>query len=585
LAGLGHPQLDGLLGNIEMRRGQEIAFVCVGLILPLIVLGQGLDPALLTTPSTDSWPTYSGDYTARRHSGLKQINDLNVKHLALAWTMHLTAGMGRGGTGGFGPGAGAASAATTIVGGIADEGVEAPGASSGSPNIKGSILQMGGVLYVSSPDNAWAVDARDGSILWHYFWKSRGGTHIGNRGMAMYHDWLFFETPDDELVSLDAKTGKERWHKDIADFNQQYFSTSAPVVIGDHLIVGTGDDLAAPGFLQSVDPETGDLQWKWWSEPLKMGDPGSETWPNEDAMRHGAGEPWIPGSYDPQLKLYYIGTGNPEPGRGETRKGDNLFTCTIVALNVDTGKMVWYFQATPHDIYDWDSAQTPVLIDGEFNGKPRKMLAQANRNGYYFLLDRVTGEHLVTAPITKGVNWSQGAKPNGSPLWNPDKTPQVGGAFVAPASNGATNWMVPTFDPESGLFIFVTNDSYFESYITDLDPQAQRFGGIQTQGIADLGNAITALDYKSGKVVWRDYFPSGGSIPNATGMLTTAGKLLFAGDSSGNNIIAFETATGKPLWHSHIGLVSNAPETYMLDGRQYVLVAATDALFAFALNQ
>ncbi len=405
----------------------------------------------------------------------------------------VTAGSaGAGGGGGFG---GGGDATPTIVGGVATQPAEVPGSSSGAPFIKGSILEVNGILYVSSPDNAWAMDGRDGTVLWHYFWKSRGGTHIGNRGMGMYHGWLFLETPDDMLVSLDAKTGKERWHKEIADFNEQYFSTTAPVVIGNHLIVGTGDDLAAPGFLQSVDPETGEVQWKWWSEPLKMGDPGSETWPNLDSMRHGAGEPWIPGSYDPDLHLYYIGTGNPEPGRGETRKGDNLYTCTIVALNVDTGKMAWYFQATPHDIYDWDSAQTPVLIDGTFQGKPRKMLAQANRNGYFFLLDRVTGEHLITAPITTAVNWSKGANAKGTPLWNPgERRRKLEVRSSGPASAGATNWMVPTFDPDTGLFIFVTNDSYFESYITDMDPRAQLFGGIQTQGIADFGNAGSPSD-------------------------------------------------------------------------------------------
>ena len=235
---------------------------------------QGLDPVLLTKPATDSWPTYSGDYSGRRFSSLTQINQANVKNLGLAWVSHLTSGAGATGPfARFGPGN-----PPTIIGGEIEEAVPVRGAG----HISGAVLQVNGILYVSIPDNAWAVDARDGMVLWHYFWKTKGGTHIGNRGMGMYRDWLYFETPDDYLVSLDAKTGKERWHKVISDFNEQYFSTMAPIVIGNHLIVGTADDLDAPGFLQSFDPETGDLQWKWYSEPEKMGDPGSETWPNLD---------------------------------------------------------------------------------------------------------------------------------------------------------------------------------------------------------------------------------------------------------------------------------------------------------------
>src|SRR3954470_18064810 len=213
------------------------------LLLPHSAVGsQGMDPALLTRPPTDAWPTYAGDYTQRRYSTLTQIDTTNVRHLTLAWVRRLTAGAAGGDGGFFGP-----PQASTITGGVAEDPVTIPGSTSGSPRLSGSILQVNGILYVTSPDNAWAIDALDGHVLWHYFWKSRGGTHIGNRGAAMYGDWLFFETPDDYLVSLDAKTGKERWRKEISDFNQQYFSTTAPVVVGDHVLVGTGDDLDSPG--------------------------------------------------------------------------------------------------------------------------------------------------------------------------------------------------------------------------------------------------------------------------------------------------------------------------------------------------
>src|SRR6266496_512416 len=354
--------------------------------------GQALDPAVLTKPATDSWPTYAGDYSQRRYSTLTQIDTTNVRHLSLAWVSRLTAGAGGGEGGFFAP-----PAPPTITGGVAETPLSIPGSTSGSPRLSGSILQVNGILYVSSADNAWAMDALDGHVLWHYWWKSRGGTHIGNRGMAMYGDWLFFETPDDFLVSLDAKTGQERWHREIADFSQQYFSTTAPVVVGDHVLVGTGDDLDAPGFLQSFDPETGDLQWKFYTVPMNVGDPGLETWPSLDAARHGGAQPWMPGAYDPETHLYLFGTGNPTPaytiGRGE---GDNLFTCSLIAVNVDTGKMAWYYQTSPHDTHDWDSTETPALADMPFNGKMRKLVITGTRNGYFFVLDRVTGEHLVT---------------------------------------------------------------------------------------------------------------------------------------------------------------------------------------------
>ena len=251
--------------------------------------------------------------------------------------------------------------------------------------------------------------AYGGGELWHYYWKTRGGTHIGNRGLGMWNNYLYMETPDNYLVSLEAKTGKERWYKEIADFNQQYFSTTAAMVIGNHVIAGTGNDLDAPGFLQSFDPETGELQWKLYTVPMKEGDPGLDTWANLNAAQHGGAQPWLPGSYDPETKLYIFGTGNPTPaytaGRGE---GDNLFTCSLIAVNVDTGKMAWYFQTSPHDMHDWDSAQTPILFDAPINGKTRKLVSTAARNGYFFTLDRVTGEHILTTQVRPRDQLGQG---------------------------------------------------------------------------------------------------------------------------------------------------------------------------------
>jgi alcohol dehydrogenase (cytochrome c) len=338
-----------------------------------VAKSQSLDPAQLLKPSTDSWPTYSGDYSGRRYSPLIQINQATVKNLSLAFVSRLQTGpQGPPGT------------PPVIVAG------EGKAEFNTAANITGSILQIDGVLYVATPDNAWALDARDGHEIWHYYWRTKGGTHIGNRGMAMWKSRVYMETPDNYLICLDARTGKEKWHKEIASFAEQYFSTMAPIVVGNHLLVGTGNDLDEPGLLQSYDPETGDIQWKFYTVPMKAGDPGLDTWLNLDAASHGGGNVWVPGSYDPETHLYIFGTGNPSAAYTSQKRGPgaNLYTCSIVAVNVDTGKMVWYYQNSPHDTHDYDSAQTPILIDGVFNGKPRQLVINAARNGYYFTLDR-----------------------------------------------------------------------------------------------------------------------------------------------------------------------------------------------------
>jgi PQQ-dependent dehydrogenase (methanol/ethanol family) len=323
----------------------------------------------------------------------------------------------------------------------------------GATVVKGGVLAVDGVLYVTAPDNVWALDAQDGRELWHFYWRTRGGTHIGNRGAAMWGNYLFFVTPDDYLISLDARTGRERWHKEIAPFSQQYFLTSAPVVVGNHVIVGTGNDLDSPGYLMAFDPETGEQQWRWYAVPMNAGDPGLETWKNLDAARNGGGHPWLPGSYDPETKLYIFGTGNPTPAYTSSARGEgleNLFTCAIVAVHVDTGKMAWYFQTSPHDTHDWDSAQTPILVDGTINGKPRKLVVTASRNGYYFTLDRLTGERLVTSKFSDTANWADGLNEKGQPRRIPAKDHHVAGALVSSNNGGATNWPPQAFSPDTG---------------------------------------------------------------------------------------------------------------------------------------
>ena len=542
---------------------------------PRPVAGQGLDPALLTKPATDAWPTFAGDYSQRRFSTLAQIDTTNVRRLTLAWVRRLTAGPdGR---------------PATITGGVAENPVSIPGSTSGSPRLSGSVLQVNGILYVSSPDNAWAIDARDGHVLWHYWWKSRGAIHIGNRGMAMYGDWLYFETPDNYLVSLDARTGQERWHKEIADFSQQYFSTAAPVVVGDHVLVGTGNDLDSPGFLQSFDPRTGELQWKFYTVPMNPGDPGLETWASLDAARHGGAQAWMPGSYDPETKLYIFGTGNPTPAytaRVRGPKGEaNLFTCTIIAVNVETGKMVWYFQPSPTDTHDWDATQPPVLVDGMFKGKQRKMVMQASRNGYFFVLDRTTGEHLLTMKYLESANWADSVNARGQPERNPAKDNTVAGSLVSPDADGATNWFPPSYDPQAGLLYVVLRERFAMFYLTNTDPRMLvGLGGSEQVEVGSLGTSIVAIDYQRGRLAWK--YPLDGWAGWSTGLLSTAGRLLFANDGAGN-LVAYGLRGTKPpvaLWHAGIGSVENAPQTYTVDGRQYVLVAAEGALYAFYLQ-
>lgn len=501
-------------------------FEGLALILPLYAIGN-------------DWPTYNGDYSGRRFSDLTQVNASNIKSLTLAWTYD-----------------------------------------SGGVPIKATPLMVGGVLYFTVPDHAWALDARTGRELWTWTTKSRGGTHIGNRGMGIYENWLFFVTPDDYLLSLEASTGKERWRVEIADLKLDYFCTIAPVVIRNHVLVSPSiESTDNRGYVDSYDPETGKLQWRWYATP-SPGQPGSETWPNPDALEHGGGAVWIPGTYDPELNLYYFGTGNPQPVMaGQGRKGDNLWTNAIVALDPDTGKMVWFYQTTRHDVHDWDSAETPVLFDTEIDGSRRKLLAQANRNGYFFLLDRTNGQHILTTAFVPN-NWAKGLDGLGRPVPNTEKDPQPAGAIVFPSEAGGTNWFPPSFDPQTGLFYVRVTRSAAVFYLTDTSPKPEAWGGID-KTVWSGPSSIEAIQAATGKIVWDHLTGTAG----VSGVLTTAGNLLFLGDGAGN-ALALDPATGHTLWHVNLNAIMfNGPITYELHGRQYVLLAAGSRLFAFALPE
>jgi alcohol dehydrogenase (cytochrome c) len=491
------------------------------------VRAQELSTTELLHPSAESWPSPHGDYSGRRHSALTQITPENVHNLSLAWVFQTNQAMA----------------------------------------LKSTPLLVDGILYFTVPDDIWAVDARSGHVVWHYTYQSKGGFHIGHRGVAMYKGYLFFTTPDAHLLSLNAKDGTVRWNVEIADATKGYWTTMAPLVVSNHVLVGvSGDFDNLRGFLRSIDPETGKTQWNWYSTP-PVGTPNSTT----------GGMTWMTGTYDPDLNLIFWGTGNPTPVlTGATRPGDNLYTCSIVALNPDTGKLAWAFQASPHDTHDWDAVEIPVLVDGNFNGKQRKMLMQASRNGYFFVLDRTNGKSLLTVPYGP-VNWSLGIDKQGRPIPNPAKEPARDGRLIAPDEAGMTNFRSPSFDPKTGLFIVNAHPSW-SIYFAKPEDGTYGWAGAD-YGVWGKG-VLKAIDYQTGKIRWSHELGPGGS---GTGVLTTDSGVTFTGDAHGN-FLALNTSSGKTLWHTGTGApVLSSPITYELDGRQYVVTGSGGLLFAWAL--
>lgn len=526
------------------------SFLPLGIVGLWLAMGAGpvpdvgLNPATLSQPPVASWPTYNGDYSGRRFSTLNKINDQNVKSLSLAWVYDI-------------------KSANDPYGGV----------------LKSTPLVVDGVMYFTVPDKVWAIDAMTGREIWSYTWTSKGGIHLGNRGVGIYGNWLYFETPDCNLVSLNVKDGKKRWSKQVCDLDQMYYASVAPIVIKNHVIVGvSGDDLDAPGYLESRDPETGDVQWHWSVVP-KPGEPGSETWPNNDAMAHGGGMTWVPCTYDAELNMLYLGTGNPQPvivGKG--RAGSNLFTESIVALNADSGKLQWWFQPSPHDTHDWDAVQTPVLFDGDINGQPHKLLAQASRNGWFFVLDRKTGKNFTSSEYVK-TNWAKGVDSKGQPIPDPKKEPQKDGSLTSPNQGGAANWPPPSYSPQTGLFYVNATRAFSLYYIYDDDEKPEGWSGNDQGGWSQ--SMLQAIDYQTGKVKWSHKWETSGV---RAGVLSTAGNLVFTGDP-GNNLVALDATTGKAIWHSNLGTgVSNGPVTYELGGHQYVVVGAGDHMYAFVMN-
>jgi alcohol dehydrogenase (cytochrome c) len=504
--------------------------LAVVVIASVLATAQGLDPAALLKPSTDSWPTYHGDYSGRRHSRLTQVTPENVGRLTLAWSFQ----------------------------------------TGQTQQIKASPILVDGVIYITTPDNMWALDARSAKQLWRYTYPTNQGFHIGHRGAAIYKGSVFLTTPDAHLVALDAKTGKVKWNVEVADAKRGFWSTNAPLIIRNHLLVGVAGDFDnLPGMLQSFDPEMGAHQWTFYSTPPA----GTPNAPSGGAT---GGQMWMTGTYDPELNLMYVGTGNPTPVlNGAARPGDNRWTCSIVALDPDTGKLAWGFQASPHDTHDWDASEVPVLVDGPFDGAPRKLLMQASRNGYFFVLDRTNGRNLLTTPFA-AVNWAKGIDEQGRPIPDPKKEPSRDGVLIAPNESGATNYRSPSFDAKTGSLIVSAQDAYG---IYFFKPEHGAYGWAGADYNLYGRSALRAIDYQTGKIRWSHDLGDGAS---GAGVLTTESGLTFSGDTAGN-ALALRTSDGTTLWHAGIGKVGNGPITYELDGRQYILIGGGSALYAWVL--
>ncbi len=511
-----------------------------------------LDPAKLGSPPIDAWPTHHGDYSGRRYSPIAQISDGNADLLQVAWTSR-----------------------------VADV-----GAQRGAPNpvIKASPLMVGGVLFLTLPNYVFAVNARTGVRLWTYKWIDKGGHLVGNRGVGMRGKWLYFMGPDDWVICLDSATGKERWRKQIADARRQYFTTSAPIVAGDHLLVGVGGDaMDIRGFLLSLDPETGAEQWKFYVTP-GPGEPGIETWPDAETAAHGGGGTWMPGTYDPELKTIYWGTGNANPVfAGQGRPGDNLYTASVVALDADTGKLRWYFQAMPHDTHDYDGTNVPILYTRAVDGKSRKLLTYGGRNGWLVTIDRVTGKPLLSEPYMDGLKWLKGVDPKSlQPISDRDNDPKTTGSI---GNTNPTNWYNPSYSSQTGLFYINTVRGLSIYYLYDTSPKPAGYGGGGSGSLGEAQRILMAIDPLTGRHVWEHRYPNLTS-PGSTvgpGLLSTAGNLLFTGDDQAN-LIGYRANDGAILWHYKASAnQSNGPISYMLDGRQYVVLAAGDTLYALAL--
>jgi alcohol dehydrogenase (cytochrome c) len=519
-------------------------------------IGGGMTPSL--TPVTwerlvnaadepENWLMYSGTLDSKRFSGLDQIHNRNVSRLELKWAYQIPQ---------------------------LDRAETTP-------------LVVDGVMFITeAPSNVVAVDATTGRQFWRYNHELPDDLRVccgrNNRGVAILGETLYMSTLDAHLVAIDARSGNLVWNREVADHAAGYSKTAAPLVVKDKVVTGiAGGEYGIRGFLDSYNAASGELEWRTHTIP-GPDHPDNQTWAG-DSWRTGGSPTWITGAYDPDLDLVYWGTGNPAPDwNGDVRMGDNLYADSALALDGDTGEMQWYFQFTPHDMHDWDAIQVPILADLQMDGGIRKVMMWANRNAFYYTLDRETGEFLVGKPFARQT-WAERLDATGRPIRRPGTNPSVEGAVVSPAVGGGTNWFSPSFSPRTELFYVQAHDSEARFFIRDdTYEEGQIFlggGSSGTEPTDKTTSAIRAIDPRTGDIRWEFEIQ-----PRSTaGVLSTAGDLVFSGSVDGY-FFALDAVSGQELWHIAVGSrVHAAPMSFAVDGKQYVTIAAGNVVYTFGL--
>lgn len=498
--------------------------------------------------SETGWPTYNGDPGGNRYTTLTQIDKASVTRLAPKWMFS-----------------------------IPDTG-----------QLQVTPVVAGGIMYVSAPNESYALDAGSGRRIWHYKRPRTKGISGGNanRGVAVAGDRVFMMTDHAHIIALNRFTGELLWDTALADWRKNYAASSAPLPAGNLIISGvSGGEHGANGFVAAHDQETGKEVWRFATVP-KPGEPGSETWGGKD-IEHGGAPTWFTGSYDPQLDLVYWPTGNPSKEyNGDDRKGDNLYASCILALERKTGKLVWHYQFTPHDLWDWDATQTSVLVDADWQGRPRKLMLHADRNGFFYVFDRQDGTLLLAKAFVKNLTWASGIGPDGRPVRLPNQDPTPAGTKVCPSQDGATNWFSPSFNPATGLYYVQTFEKcsiYTKSDQGDWESGKSYLGGSQRTATDPKPQRILrAIDIRTGAIAWE--LPQPGPAHSWGGTLATATGLVIVGEDGGS-LMAVDAVTGKPLWTFQTNQTWKAsPMTYMFDGTQYVAVAAGSNIIALAVR-
>ena len=534
--------------------------LCFSLLLLAVPLAQNpgttsvtarLDVAsaqLLVTPIDHNWSSYNGDYTGRRYSALREIDKSNVSQLRAQWVFHVA----------------------------------------NSNHLEVTPVVVDGMMFVTSANDAFALDAQTGRTVWHYSRPVTEGliddaSQHHNRGVALWHNRVFMETDNAHLLCLDVRSGHLLWDVAYTDGNRNYGATSAPLVVKDKVIVGTsGGDDGVRGFLAAYDATTGKESWRFWTIPAP-GEFGSSSWPGE-SYKLGGGTTWMPGTFDPELNTIFWGTSNPAPDfDGDPRPGDDLYTDCLLALDPDDGKLKWYFQFTPHDLFDYDAVETPVLVDAVFKGQARKLIVEANRNGFLYVLDRSDGKFLSATRFSEKLNWANGIDEKGRPIRTGLK-PTEKGTRICPGMVGATNWYSPAFNPETSLFYFMTLEScdIYKLRAQKFVPGQTYYATGASHSESDRNQKILlAYSIDGDKPNWR-YIQSGSGHSSA-GVMTTAGGLVFFGDDA-QSFEAVDAATGKSLWHFNTGQnISASPMTYAVNSKQFVAIAAGSDIFTFTL--